>query len=45
MKTFNLNFNYFYNLYDKLELLGILTLKVCSQIVDRFGKRAVFSLT
>lgn len=27
VKTFNLNFNFFYNLYDKLELLGTLTLK------------------
>lgn len=38
-KTFNLNFNFFYNLYDKLELLETLTLKVqVTQTVDRFRK-------
>lgn len=35
-KTFNLNFNFFYNLYDKLELLETLTLKVQVTQTDRF---------
>lgn len=48
VKTFNLNFNFFYNLYNKLELLETSTLKVyiqASQTVDRFKKLTVFSLT
>lgn len=46
-KTFNLNFNFFYNLYNKLELLRTLMLKVyvqAAQTVDRFRKFAVFLL-
>lgn len=38
-ENFQLKFNFFYNLYDKLELLETLTLKVqVTQTVDRFRK-------